>query len=171
MHCEQVVKPKVGKGVWAIKAVIILFSFLLCNFIFSNIMLTVGMYGALVYPLVFWIIWMVFRSMNFEFEYSFTEGTLFVAKIIAKSKRTSLTACDVKKALAYGKVTDLPERERRSPSIPCVYAQGGERESIMYIEYPVDGGKRKRLYFSPDENIRAAVEQQLPFLIKQGIRK
>lgn len=163
MHCEQVVRPKAGKAVWAIKAFIIICSFLLCNFIFSNIIWIAGMFGALVYPLVFAVIWMLFRSMTFEFEYSFSGGTLMVEKITAKSRRTVLAVCDVRKALAYGRVTELSAAERNSPSIPCVYAQDTPAESVMYIEYPGGAGTRMRLYFSPDTRIRAAVEESLPF--------
>lgn len=165
MHCEQVVKPRTGKAVWAIKAFIIICSFLFCNFIFSNIIFIAGMYGAIVYPVVFGIVWILFRSMSFEFEYSFSGGILLIEKITAKSKRSVLAVCDVKKALSYGKITELSTAERNSPSLPCVYAQDTVTESIMYIEYPSDTGTRMRLYFSPDAHIRAVIEQNLPFTL------
>lgn len=167
MHCEQVVRPKIGKAVWAIKAFIVVCSFFFCNFIFSNIILIVGMFGVLVYPLVFWIIWMLFRGTSFEFEYTFSDGILYIEKITARSSRSMLAVCDIKTALVYGKISELSSDERNSPSLPCVYAQ--DAESVMYIEYPDDAGTRMRLYFSPNTHVRSAIEQSLPFTLRKSL--
>lgn len=169
MHYEQVIRKKPDKIVIFLKGFILLCAVLLCNFIFSNILFIVGMYGLLVYPLVLGIIWLLFRRLTFEFEYSFYDGILQVDKITAKSSRSVLAVCDIKTVLDYGYVTELSREERNSPSLPCIYAQGSAVESVVYMEYQAGNRERVRLYFSPDTNLKTIVEHSLPGRIKEHL--
>lgn len=169
MHCEQVVTQKFDGITWLLMGIILVFAILLCNFIFSNILFLVGVYGLLIYPVVFGIIWAMFRRLCIEFEYEYDSGVLKIEKITAKSNRSVLAVCDLHKAVLWGPAAELPDVERTNPSLPCIYAQGTAPWPVFYLDYLDDTHRVKRLFISPNPDMLQWIEKSIPTQIKRQL--
>ncbi len=105
----------------------------------------------------------LFRMSKVEYEYSCTNGTLDIDKILGQSKRVSMLSVEVSSFLAFGYEHEAEEVEgittfsavgisfKNSESVPLHY----------YADFDHEEHGRCRLLFSPEEKL---IDAMTPFL-------
>lgn len=142
--------------------------------IFSVLLVMIGYPIALVLPVcAIWLAWYLLRLQNVEYEYSCTNGTLDIDKILGQDKRKSMLSIDVSTFTRYGKAEETEESDddRTTFSAMGESLMGGEDDSETYyaeFDHPEHG--KCALYFSPDSRLRDALEPFLSREIKQQLR-
>lgn len=121
---------------------------------------------AIVLPVcIIWLTVYLLRLQKVEYEYSCTNGTLDIDKILGQTKRVSLLSVDVKGFTAYGKAGTCPESDEEMTTF---YAVGmslmadGQSGEDYYAEFSHPDHGKCCLYFSPDQRLREALEPFLP---------
>jgi hypothetical protein len=93
-----------------------------------------------------------------EYEYTFTNGSLDVDKIIAKKRRSSLLTVEVKQFTAFGKYTDdVPDSE----DLTTVLASDNIASHEYYADFEDENYGSARLVFAPDEKMLSNVKRAL----------
>ncbi len=141
--------------------IIILALVLIVAFYFVTGML-LGEYGSALFPALFAVVcigvFLAFRFLGLEYEYSFYSGDVDVDKIIGKRKRMtvlSFNCRDIELMAPYSEKYD-PELENAK----LVDARGsgaGDRDWIILIKS--ETGERSALAFSPSERMLDAFRQ------------
>lgn len=106
-------------------------------------------------------------QMQVEYEYSCTNGTLDIDKIIAQSKRRSMLSIDVSAFTAYGKAGECPESDEQMTTFSASgYSLMGtdDRAEEYYAEFEHPEHGKCCLYFTPDSHFREVLE---PFLSRE----
>lgn len=97
-----------------------------------------------------------------EYEYTFTNGELDIAKIVAKKKRIELISTDVRSFTNFGKYNDDMEE---TDDMTVVIASDNIASHEYYADFQDEEYGSVRLIFVPDEktlgNIRRALPQKL----------
>ncbi len=104
------------------------------------------------------------KLMKVEYEYSCTNGTLDIDKILGQDKRVPMLSVEVSSFTAYGKAAECTENTDDLTIVSAVgtsvmeHADDAE-EYYALFEHPDHGACC--LYFTPDSRLRGALE---PFL-------
>ena len=102
------------------------------------------------------------QSQQVEYEYTFTNGTLDIAKIIAKKRRKEILSVDVKDFTAFGKYDqNMDSTEEMTEVLVSENLASGE----YYADFTHETFGSTRLIFSPSESI---LENIRPFLRGQA---
>lgn len=120
---------------------------------------------ALVLPVcAIWAAYYLIKMTAVEYEYSCTNGSLDIDKIMGQNKRKSMLSVDVNTFTVYGKVGDVSESDDEMTTFAAigVSMMGGNDDAQEYyaeFEHPEHG--KCCLYFTPNAALREALE---PFL-------
>ena len=97
-----------------------------------------------------------------EYEYTFTNGSLDVDKIIAKKRRSSMLTVEVKQFTAFGKYSD---DIADSSDLTTIIASDNIASHEYYADFEDENYGAARLVFAPDEkmleNIKRALSPKL----------
>lgn len=104
-----------------------------------------------------------YRSSYVEYEYAFTNGTLDVDKIVAKSKRYELLSTEVKTFTAFGKYDESME-EDEDMTVMIVTDNIASHE--YYADFLSEEYGKTRLIFAPDERMLETIRKFLPSRLK-----
>lgn len=110
---------------------------------------------------VAFVLYRLLTSLNIEYEYSVTNGTLDVDKIIAKRKRVSMVTVEVKEFTAFGRY----ESGDDFAGTTILTSGGGEED--YYAEFKNDIHGDVRLVFSPNERVLECIKPYLPASIRR----
>lgn len=162
-YAEQLVKKiptskdEMQKILLLITAAVLTFATIWLSFLFPL---------ALVLPVcIIWITIYLLRLQKVEYEYSCTNGTLDIDKILGQTKRASLLSVDVKSFTAYGKAGTCPQSDEEMTTFIAVgtslmgEGKGGQE---YYAEFSHPDHGKCCLYFSPNERLREVLEPFLP---------
>ena len=94
-----------------------------------------------------------------EYEYTFTNGELDVAKIVAKKKRYEMLSTEVKQFTAFGKYDDGMEE---SDDMTVVMATDNIASHEYYADFQHEEYGLTRLVFVPDERMLENIRKFLP---------
>lgn len=137
----------------------------------SLLLIVMGMTVAILLPVgVGFGAWYFLKMMYTEYEYSCTNGTLDITKILGQSKRKELLSIEVRNFTAYGKVGDCPEEQKEDSSMTIFSAMGvsmmreDDDTEEYYAEFPHPEYGKCCLYFNPNSSFREALE---PFLSRE----
>ena len=103
-----------------------------------------------------------------EYEYTFTNGELDIAKIIAKKKRTELLSTDVRRFTAFGKYKDDMEE---TDDMTVVIASDNIASHEYYADFQHEEYGITRLIFVPDEKTLSNIRRALPQKLKVQLAK
>lgn len=107
------------------------------------------------------------RTLNYEYEYIFTNGELDIDKIVAKSKRKRL--CTVKIS-TFTRICEYAEGvEPESDVASSIIVTDGTDGKIYLAEFNHPSLGQCALYFSPDEEMLECVKKYLPRALKDSI--
>ncbi|MBR2283364.1 MAG: hypothetical protein IJ874_02940 [Ruminococcus sp.] len=101
------------------------------------------------------------QNTQVEYEYTFTNGTLDIDKIIAKKKRLEMLSVEIGKFTAFGKYDDSMA-DNETEDMTVVTASDNIASGEYYADFPHDEYGSTRLIFSPDERILGCIRQSLP---------
>jgi hypothetical protein len=113
----------------------------------------------------YWTYFMV-QNTYVEYEYTFTNGELEVAKIIAKKKRIELLSTDVRSFTAFGKYEDGLEE---TDDMTVVIASDNIASHEYYGDFQDEEYGKVRLVFVPDDRMMENIRKFLPAKIKQSL--
>ena len=138
--------------------------------IVSLLLVFMGFPLALVLPVcAIWASVYLLKMLNVEYEYSCTNGSLDIDKILGQNQRKSMLTVEVRSFTAYGKVGTVKESDEDMTTFSAMgislMDEDKEEENEEYyaeFEHPEHG--RCCLYFSPDAKLRSALE---PFLSRE----
>ena len=94
-----------------------------------------------------------------EYEYTFTNGELEIAKIIAKKKRRELLCTEVRSFTAFGKYDDGMEE---SEDMTVVLTSDNIASQEYYADFQHEEYGNTRLVFVPNEKMLEYIERYLP---------
>lgn len=129
---------------------------------------------ALVLPVcAIWAAFYFLKLLNVEYEYSCTNGTLDIDKIMGQTKRRSLLSVEVRCFTMYGKAEDVKESDGEMTTFSALgmSLMGTDEEpEPYYAEFDHPDYGKCCLYFSPDAKLRAALEPFLSRELKRQMR-
>lgn len=168
---EQLVKKNntsqddLKKGLLIAGAVLLtLFSLYLTFFVAPiAVVLPVGIIYLAIYLL---------KIQNVEYEYSCTNGTFDIDKILGQTKRVNMLSIDVSAFTMYGKADacTASQDDMTTFSAVGVSMMGDEEDAEEYyaeFDHPEHG--KCCLYFTPDGRMRGAIEPFLPRTLRKKI--
>ncbi len=105
----------------------------------------------------------LFRMSNTEYEYSCTNGTLDIDKILGQSKRVSMLSVEVSSFLAFGYAHEAEETEGITTfsAVGIPFAGSESAPQNYYADFDHEEHGRCRLLFTPEEKL---IEAMTPFL-------
>ena len=150
-------KDDMKKGVLILGAVLlVLFSLYLTFFVAPiAVVLPVGIVYLAIYLL---------KLQNVEYEYSCTNGTLDIDKIMGQSKRVEMLTIEVSAFTLFGKESNcVPSHDEMTTfsALGISMMDTAEETETYYAEFDHPDFGKCCLYFSPDKKMRAAIT---PFL-------
>lgn len=166
---EQLVKKittsqdDLKKGVLIAAAVLLtLFSLYLTFFVIPiAVVLPVGIVYLAIYA---------FKLLNVEYEYSCTNGTLDIDKILGQTKRVEMLTIDVSAFTVFGKEGEC---EKSAEDLTTFSAVGismmGDEEDAetYYAEFDHPDHGKCCLYFTPDDRMREVIVPFLPRTLRR----
>ena len=115
---------------------------------FGNIIFFIG--AAMIY-----IIYRLITGLNLEYEYSFTNGSLDVDKIIAARKRKHIATLNARTIEIMGPKTDHAFGSYfNNPDIKKIYACTHIDDSDVYFVVFENDGKKSIMLFNPNTKIK-----------------
>lgn len=155
IFCEQLVKIKNSFAKTLLIALIVIVSAALCviMFIYSKqYFMLIFLIVALVYGTIFLV-----KQFFIEYEYSITNGTVDIDKIIAKSRRKRIISFETAEIIRIGKINDAGIVK----SADKVFLCGNKSENAYYI-LAKKGAAKAAILMEPDERIKAAITESAP---------
>lgn len=138
--------------------------------IVSLLLVFMGFPLALVLPVcAIWASVYLLKMLDVEYEYSCTNGSLDIDKILGQNQRKSMLSVEVGSFTAYGKVGTVKESDEdmttfSAMGISLMNDDEPEETTEYYAEFEHPEHGRCCLYFSPDAKLRSALE---PFLSRE----
>ncbi len=106
----------------------------------------------------------LYRLQKVEYEYSCTNGTLDIDKIMGQVKRVEMLSIDVSAFTAYGAedTCEKSDAEMTTFSACGTSMMGDDSAQNYYAEFDHPDHGKCCLYFTPDDRLREALEPFLP---------
>ncbi len=114
----------------------------------------------------------LFRLQKVEYEYSCTNGTLDIDKIMGQVKRVEMLSIDVSAFTVYGKAEECAgSREDMTTFSATGVSLMGDADSAeeYYAEFEHPEHGTCCLYFTPDARLREALEPFLPRTLRKKL--
>ncbi|HIV85206.1 MAG TPA: hypothetical protein H9900_00165 [Candidatus Monoglobus merdigallinarum] len=110
-----------------------------------------------------YLLYLLITSVNMEYEYAFTNGSLDVDAIINRRKRKRLTELEAKEIELMAKRSNPSfERYMNSAAYKKIYACADKNGEDLYFVIYNQGGEGRMLLFSPKEEIVEAFRKMNP---------
>ena len=144
--------------------------------IISFVLVLIGFPLAVILPVcAIWVSVYLLKMMNVEYEYSCTNGSLDIDKILGQNQRKSMLTVEVRSFTAYGKVGTVKESDEdmttfSAMGISLMDEDQKEETEEYYAEFEHPEHGRCCLYFSPDAKLRSALEPFLSHELKKQLK-
>lgn len=105
----------------------------------------------------------LYKLLSVEYEYTCTNGTLDIDKILGQTKRVEMLTIEVSAFTVYGKAGECAESNEELTTYSAVgeSMMGDDTAETYYAEFEHPENGKCCLYFTPDARMREAIE---PFL-------
>lgn len=114
-----------------------------------------------------YVLYMLVIGLNIEYEYTVTNGSLDIDKIIAKRKRVSMISVDVKDFTAFGNFEDSDDDFSGTTILTTGIDKVDEIEKpSYYADFNHESYGEVRLVFSPNEKVIECIKPYLPRNLK-----
>ncbi len=164
---EQIVSiKKTGKKIAAFFAIWFL-ALLLCGMV----ILLSGILGGLMFLLIAGILYGAYKlsgTLNVEYEYIITNGTLDIDKIVNKQSRQRILSFDISKVTRMEAYKDGILTGVNSKDIVMACNETDENAYLLVYE---KSGKQMHLVFAPNEKMQTVVAKYLPKFISNSLFK
>ncbi len=125
--------------------------------------LFLGRLGMFVFLLIFGAFWGAFKlsqRFSIEYEYSVTNGTMDVAKIIARSSRKFQLSLDLEKTQRLEKYKPGMEEHGDFKKIVCACNKNDPDAYFLVVSEDAKG--TRALIFTPNDRLKKAIAKGLP---------
>ncbi len=138
----------------------------------SLLLAVMGFPLALILPVcAIWAAIYLLKMSYVEYEYSCTNGSLDIDKIMGQNKRRSMLSVEVRTFTVYGKADAVEESDAEMTTFSAMgESMMGEEDDAAdyYAEFEHSEYGKCCLFFSPDSRLRDAIE---PYLSREVKRK
>lgn len=107
------------------------------------------------------------QGTHVEYEYTFTNGSLDVDKIIAKKRRTSMLTVEVRQFTAFGRYDENAVED--SEDLTTVLASDNIASHEYYADFQDENYGSARLIFAPDERMLENIKRALPGKLRREL--
>ena len=153
---EQLVKKKHGPKDYAIIAAAIIGTIII---VFLS--LRVPLFTFFIWIAVFFVAYYLIASRNLEFEYSVTNGSITIDKIINRSKRKQVLTVDAHEIEEIGKFR--PELIKEKPNFkPCFVSEYDSGKDAWYFCAHTTKNGNMLVVFSPESKTMEAIKPFIP---------
>ncbi|MBQ0083917.1 MAG: hypothetical protein KBS52_04050 [Clostridiales bacterium] len=155
IFCEPLVSIKKSPVNYLLIALIVLASAALCVVMF--------IYSRQYFMLIFLIVALIYGTIALvkqfftEYEYSITNGTVDIDKIIAKSRRKRIISFEVSEIIRTARVSDAGIKNAADKVFVC----GNKGENACYI-LAKKGAAKAAILIEPNERFKAAIIESAP---------
>ncbi len=105
-----------------------------------------------------------YKLLKVEYEYTCTNGTLDIDKILGQTKRVEMLTIEVSAFTVYGKAGECTASDEELTTYSAIgeSLMGDETAEMYYAEFDHPDNGKCCLYFNPDARMREALEPFLP---------
>lgn len=165
MYTEKIVRRAPSSKIIAIKAVIATVTMFLAYIVFyilCSSMQLIGFMPAAV-ALILFVGWKAFSFFNTEYEYTVTNGSLDIDKIVAKKSRKRLLAFPAKSIEIVAPFTkEYMAKYEEGNFKTTVDARSSEKSECWFLVGQTNNGERARVLFEPSERMIYIFEKNIP---------
>ncbi len=171
MYSEKLIRRKPSSKIIAIKAAIAtatMFLAYLAFYILCSSLELIGFMPIAVAAIIF-VGWKAFTYFNAEFEYTVTNGSLDIDKIVAKKSRKRLVSIPAKGIELLAPYTDeYRGRYENGAFKETIDARESETSDAWFVIGDCAKGGRVRILFEPSERMLYIFEKNIP--LKMPVR-
>lgn len=162
---EKLVKRKSTTSIIALKALIVVASLIICVSVLFTPLTSVA--GPVSFFVVGWVAWILIRRLNFEFEYSLTNGELDIDIIIGLKKRNHMLSLRFSDVDFMAPVGEQYADKFSDKNVETVYDAASSKDSPdrWFVIFRKDG-HRCKLIFEPNERMVEGMHQYNPQNVK-----
>ena len=159
VYLEQMVQREGTSKDWLIRIGLILGGLLITGIS----LMVLGSFFAIIFVIVVWMGWVLWRRLSKEYEYIYTDGHLDVDCVYHRSTRRSMVSIDCREFEIIAPAEDPKYQklfERKYDKVLDA-GRGGVRENT-YIAICNREGNTLKMFFEPNEQILSAMKKYIP---------
>lgn len=152
---EQLVKKKTTAKDILIKVALILATIISLLCFFSSTIFTI------LFVVLVFVDYYVFKRLDVEYEYTYFEGNLDIAKIMSKQSRKEMFTTDIKEDMEIIAPTDSPELQYHQVAKTLDFSTRvpGNKTYTMVTLYK---GQKVKMIFEPNEKMLNSMRDTVP---------
>lgn len=113
------------------------------------------------------LVFFIFKRMNIEYEYIFTNGDLDIDKIINRNKRKSILSINVREFKIMAPINSKDYNKELNAYDKKYDFSSGEISDATYVVIYNKEHKRIRMIFEPNEQLLKAIKSYIPRTVKK----
>ena len=153
---EWIVKRKTPQNVKIIQTILVIVCVLSCA------LLAIPYVGVLVVALIIFLSYLYFKNNDVEWEYALVEKTMYIDKIMKKSKRKRMGEYDLTKTEVMAPDGSSYIKEYDNRNLKCTDFSSLIPENKKYVLIIMDGNEMVKLVLEPDERMLKELRDIIP---------
>ena len=153
---EWIVKRKTPQNVKIIQTLLVIVCVLSCG------LLPIPYVGILAVALIIFLSYLYFKNNDVEWEYSLVEKTMYIDKIMKKSKRKRMGEYDLTKTEVMAPEGSSYIKEYDNRNLKCTDFSSLIPENKKYVLIIMDGNEMVKLVLEPDERMLKELRDIIP---------
>ena len=153
---EWIVKRKTPQNVKIIQTLLVIVCVLSCG------LLPIPYVGILAVALIIFLSYLYFKNNDVEWEYGLVEKTMYIDKIMKKSKRKRMGEYDLTKTEVMAPEGSSYIKEYDNRNLKCTDFSSLIPENKKYVLIIMDGNEMVKLVLEPDERMLKELRDIIP---------
>ena len=153
---EWIVKRKTPQNVKIIQTLLVIVCVLSCG------LLPIPYVGILAVALIIFLSYLYFKNNDVEWEYALVEQTMYIDKIMKKSKRKRMGEYDLTKTEVMAPEGSSYIKEYDNRNLKCTDFSSLIPENKKYVLIIMDGNEMVKLVLEPDERMLKELRDIIP---------
>lgn len=153
---EWIVKRKTPQNVKIIQTLLVIVCVLSCG------LLPIPYVGILAVALIIFLSYLYFKNNDVEWEYALVEKTMYIDKIMKKSKRKRMGEYDLTKTEVMAPEGSSYIKEYDNRNLKCTDFSSLIPENKKYVLIIMDGNEMVKLVLEPDERMLKELRDIIP---------
>lgn len=153
---EWIVKRKTPQNVKIIQTLLVIVCVLSCG------LLPIPYVGILAVALIIFLSYLYFKNNDVEWEYVLVEKTMYIDKIMKKSKRKRMGEYDLTKTEVMAPEGSSYIKEYDNRNLKCTDFSSLIPENKKYVLIIMDGNEMVKLVLEPDERMLKELRDIIP---------
>ena len=164
MFLEQMVKRGSSKHDNMVRVLLVVCGVIICTIPFMFSLIVAYYVTPVVVMAVALVVWIMWRRAAKEYEYIFTDGSIDIDVIYGQSTRQHLATFDCRQCrmIVPAKMERYTHEIYDKKYDKTIYACVGEPDDNTYVILGQYMDKQYRVFFDPNERLKAAIHQYSP---------